>query len=268
MWHLTDEDLERFRTEGFLVVPDLLDAGELEVLASRLPAALGEDASARVLEDDGRSIRAVHGTHRTDEVFARLVALPRLLDAAQAILESPVYVHQFKINAKLAFHGDTWKWHQDYVFWEQQDGIRSPRLVNLAIFLDAVTEFNGPLYLIPGSHAEPGITPRARDDGGDWTASFSADLKYVLSDDDVRTLVDRHGIVAPKGGPGTGLLFHPQLAHASPPNISPHDRRMALITYNSVANPPEAVSEPRPETIASRDVAAVTPLPADTLLPV
>jgi ectoine hydroxylase len=32
--------------------------------------------------------------------------------------------------------------------------------------------------------------------------------------------------------------FHGNLVHASPPNISPHNRRIAILTYNAVSNIP------------------------------
>ena len=61
-------------------------------------------------------------------------------------------MHQFKINGKMAFEGDVWQWHQDYGTWFNDDLMPTSRAMNVAIFLDDVTEFNGPLLFIPGSH--------------------------------------------------------------------------------------------------------------------
>ena len=61
-------------------------------------------------------------------------------------------MHQFKINGKMAFDGDVWQWHQDYGTWQNDDQMPEPRAMNVAIFLDEVNEFNGPLMFIPGSH--------------------------------------------------------------------------------------------------------------------
>src|SRR3546814_9075899 len=68
------------------------------------------------------------------------------------MLGGEVYVHQFKINGKAAFDGDVWQWHQDYGTWAADDDMPAPRAMNLAVYLDEVTEFNGPLLFIPGSH--------------------------------------------------------------------------------------------------------------------
>src|SRR3546814_15732801 len=56
------------------------------------------------------------------------------------------------INGKNAFDGDVWQWHQDYGTWLNDDLMPSPRAMNVAIFLDEVNEYNGPLMFIPGSH--------------------------------------------------------------------------------------------------------------------
>ena len=74
------------------------------------------------------------------------------MEAAQRILQDEVYVHQFKVNAKLAFRGEVWEWHQDYIFWRNEDGMPTDNVVTLALFLDEVNEFNGPLLFVPGSH--------------------------------------------------------------------------------------------------------------------
>ena len=49
-----------------------------------------------------------------------------------------LYMHQFKINAKPAFDGDVWQWHQDYGTWARDDGMPEPRAMNISVFLDEV----------------------------------------------------------------------------------------------------------------------------------
>ena len=76
-------------------------------------------------------------------------------------------MHQFKINGKAAFDGDVWQWHQDYGTWMNDDLMPNARAMNVAIFLDEVNEFNGPLMFIPGSHKQRracrrGTTPAPR----------------------------------------------------------------------------------------------------------
>ena len=58
-------------------------------------------------------------------------------------------MHQFKINAKAAFDGEVWQWHQDYGTWARDDGMPEPRAMNISVFLDEVMPINGPLMLVP-----------------------------------------------------------------------------------------------------------------------
>ena len=73
-----------------------------------------------------------------------------------------VYVHQFKLNAKAAFEGDVWQWHQDYGTWQRDDGMPDARAMNIAVFLDEVMPINGPLMLIPKSHKQGVLRRRPR----------------------------------------------------------------------------------------------------------
>lgn len=53
-------------------------------------------------------------------------------------------MHQYKINAKAAFDGEVWQWHQDYGTWARDDGMPEPRAMNISVFIDEVMPINGP----------------------------------------------------------------------------------------------------------------------------
>lgn len=129
--------------------------------------------------------------------------------------------------------------------------------MNLAVFLDEVNEFNGPLYLIPKSH-KLGVL-----DAGHDLQTTSYPL-WTLDNDKVAELIERGGIVAPKGPSGTGFFFHGTLVHGSPPNMSPWDRLIVYISYNNVENHIRRFQ--RPEYIAHRDFTPLEALPDDCLL--
>ena len=187
------------------------------------------------------------------------------------LLKSDVYVYQSKINAKAAMGGDIWEWHQDFIFWHKEDGLPSPRIINMSIFLDEVTEFNGPLMLVPGSHRSGMVDASARSPlhaestEDSWKMNLTADLKYSLERTVVADCVANKGIVAPKGAAGSLLLFSPNIFHGSSNNMSPFHRNMVIITYNSTENLPESVKAPRPEFLAARDYEALAPLSEDCL---
>jgi len=77
--------------------------------------------------------------------------------------------------------------------------------------------------------------------------------------------VDKYGLVAPKGPAGSALFFHSNVVHASSNNISPYDRTVVIVTFNSVENVPVWREKPRPDFIVSRDVAPIVPVLDDAL---
>lgn len=277
---LIQEQLESYKSEGFLFLQNVFSPLEVAVMKAELPSVFAEDSPRRVIEKDGKLVRSVYGTYTTNEVFWRLTRHPRIVEPIMQILESPVYVYQFKINAKAAFGGDIWDWHQDYIFWRDEDGMPSPRATNALIFLDDVTEFNGPLYLIAGSHREGVVETPPEDlmvnpekngnavyrNSPGWISNLTANLKYSLNRNTVAELAARYGMVAPKGPAGSVLFFHGNLVHGSPKNISPFDRYIVIVTFNSVENIPVSDRIPRPDFLVSRDHAPVTLLPDNALL--
>ncbi|HET7228486.1 MAG TPA: phytanoyl-CoA dioxygenase family protein [Longimicrobium sp.] len=262
--YVTEEQVRQFREDGYLLLPAAFSPEEVAEMNAELPAIFSEDTPARVLEKGTGQVRSVYGSHRTNELFGRVVRDPRLLEPARAILESDVYVHQFKINAKLAFVGEVWEWHQDYIFWQKEDGMPTSRVVNVTLFLDDVTEFNGPLLFIPGSHKagvmDPGKRKGDEGDGPSWQADVAADLSYTLTKEMIAGWVAERGIVAPKGPAGSILLFDANVAHGSGPNMSPIDRKLLLATYNSVLNIPRDGAKERPDFLCARDYTPVQPL--------
>ena len=209
-----------------------------------------------VREKDGRTARTAFAAHTYNDAFAKLGRHPRLIEPAMQLVGGPVYIHQFKINAKAAFDGDVWQWHQDYGTWARDDLMPEPRALNVALFLDPVTEFNGPLMFIPRSHREGTLEA-----GHDLTTT-SYPL-WTLDHDTVRRLADEGGMVAPTGAAGTVLLFHCNLVHASPGNISPWNRTIVYISACHVENHIRRFQ--RPEWIAHRDFAPIDCLPDDCL---
>ncbi len=103
------------------------------------------------------------GLHLRDELFADLVRDPRFVEPAQQITGDPRPLReQVKVNAKEAFTGEQWQWHYDFATHHREDGVPEPLALNMHIFLDEVTEFNGPLIFIPQSHID-GPAPTSLD---------------------------------------------------------------------------------------------------------
>ncbi len=253
---LTGDQLERFHRDGFLILPRLFSRDEVRAVCARLPALYAEDTPANIIEKESGEVRTAMGLHLRDALFAKLVRHPRLVEPAQQILGEELYIQQVKVNEKAAFTGEVWQWHYDFATHRGEDGVAEPRALNLHVFLDDVTEVNGPLYFIPGSHKH-GPAPATLD-----TETTSYPL-WVVDRETVAAWVAETGLVAATGPAGTGLVFGDVLVHASPCNLSPYDRRIFSVILNPVSNAQTKLA--RPDHMHHRDFTPVAPLAADCL---
>jgi len=249
---LDDAQLDRFRRDGILVLPGLFAAAEVDALRAAFEAVCGEDTPANVREKKSGAVRTAMGLHLRHPTFARLVRDRRLVGPARQILGgADLYVQQVKVNVKAAFEGEAWQWHYDFATHHHEDGVPEPLALNLHVFLDDVTEFNGPLHFITGSHRH-GVPPAFLD-----TETTSYDL-WCVERDVVARLTAAGGLMAATGPAGTALVFGDLLVHSSPPNLSPFDRRIFSLILNPVSN--ALTTRQRPEWKHHRDLTPVAPL--------
>ena len=252
---LAAHEINAYKRDGYFVQDQALSQEATDVLLARTLSFQTEHHPGHVLEKDGKTYRAFHGCHLYDDAYNELIRAPQFLEPAQQLLDDHVYIHQLKVNVKQAFSGEMWPWHQDYIYWRNEDNIPTANIVSVMIFLDDIDQFNGPLFFIPGSH-EIGCVdaPKADDAPEGWEGNVSASLTYQIDAPLVTKLVKSGGLFSATGKKGTAVWFHGNLIHASPPNISPHNRRIAILTYNAVSNiaitPPKKL---RPEFLNGCD---------------
>ncbi len=252
---LSDADVAQFHELGYIFLPDRFTAAEAELMRAEAVRIYTLDREEVWREDNGAP-RTAFAAHTYSEAFRRLGAHPRLVEPVMQLLDGQVYMHQFKVNAKAAFDGAVWQWHQDYGTWSRDDEMPEPRAMNIAVFVDEVSAANGPLILIPGSHRE-GVYAAGHDLE---TTSYPL---WTLDRETVTRLAQEGGLVAPTGGPGGMLMFHCNMVHASPPNISPFGRTIVYLSLCEVSNHIRRFK--RPAWIAHRDFAPITPLADDCL---
>ena len=253
---LSDEQLKLFDEQGFVFFPNCFAEEEVELLRIEADAILKTDRQEVWREKSGAP-RTAFAAHTFNESFRLLAHHPRLVEPLRQLFGEEVYVHQYKINAKAAFEGDVWQWHQDYGTWARDDGMPLPRAMNIAVFLDEVMAINGPLMLIPMSHKH-GTLAAGHDK---LTTSYPL---WTLDKETVTRLAADGGIVAPTGKPGSVLMFHGNLVHASPPNITPYPRKIVYLTLCAVSN--HITKFTRPDWIAHRDFTPIKPVDDDALL--
>lgn len=248
---LSSEQLATFDEQGYAFFPACFSEDEVALLRTEANSVLKLDRK-EIWREKGGAPRAAFAAHKFNPVFDLLSRHPRVIEPLVQLFGESVYVHQFKLAAKAAFEGDVWQWHQDYVTWAREDGMPEPRAMNVAVFLDDVLPINGALMLIPKTHKRRGA------DGGHKNKKSVSDYPlWTLDEETVKRLAweaagpNGIGIIAPTGKAGSVLMFHGNLVHASPPNLTPYPRRIVYLTLCAVSN--HITKFARPEWIAQRD---------------
>jgi ectoine hydroxylase len=269
---LTDAQKEQFDREGYLFFPALFTPQEMKNLNDEVPELYSRREAYNVREKGKDAVRTNFAAHMYSEPFAKLARHPRMVEPVEDLFGEKLYMHQFKINGKMAFEGDVWQWHQDYGTWLNDDMMPAERAMNVAIFLDDVNAHNGPLMFIPGSHKK-GVVDAKHDL---TTTSYPL---WTVDNALISQLVDRaggkgrydeagrlveSGIVSPTGPAGSMILFHSCLVHASASNLSPWNRVSVYLSLCAVSN--HIRRHKRPEFIAHRDFTPIETLPDDCLL--
>ena len=252
---LSTEQMRQLDTDGFLILPNVFTDAEIEALRAPMPALFAENCPENPREADGVTVRNLLSLHRRSEAYARLVRHPRLVEPAMQILGEDLYVQQVKINPKTGFAGAGFEWHTDFATHHTRDGSPKPLALNLHVFLDDVTEFNGPMWFVPGSHKRD-IPYQRTIDGQKWEL-------WTVPHAAVTELVTELGMVSAHGPRGTMLIFGDNMLHVSPPNISPYPRWIFSLILNPVSN---AAGNNVPEFAHERDRTPVRSLADDCLL--
>lgn len=256
---LSEEQINAFDEQGFLFFEGFFEEKEMQGFLEDLKD-YDKDQSLKeleqvIIEPYTDEIRSIFGIHELSERFDRLTRDPRLLDMAQQLLGSDVYIHQSRINDKPSFTGTGFNWHSDFETWHSEDGMPGMRCFSMSILLSENNQYNGPLMLIPGSHRwfipTVGKTPQEN-----WKKSLKMQTLGVPGPDKLKQMTDEGSLVAPQGPAGSVILFECNTLHASANNLSPWPRRNLFFVYNSMENKlvqPFCGNRPRPEFVATRE---------------
>ncbi|MBU1427123.1 MAG: phytanoyl-CoA dioxygenase family protein [Gammaproteobacteria bacterium] len=239
---LKEDEARYFEANGFIVFPGFFSDEEVAGFNRALEALQADNAlmgrEEYITEPGSDALRSIFSQHLFHPVFETLSRDRRILDKVEHILGSKAYIHHSRINIKPAYKGKSFPWHSDFETWHAEDGLPKCRNVTAWAMLTDNTQFNGPLYLIPGSHKKyvgcAGETPDKN-----YKESLKQQRYGVPSLQAIQALCEESELVAALGKAGTLVLHDGNVMHGSPDNISPNPRTNAFFVYNSVANRPE-----------------------------
>ena len=229
---LTEPDRARLDRDGFLPLPGILGAGQLQAIRRRLAelsAAEGQQAGAEVHQEDGTDRLA--DLVNKDPVFDVCFTHPTIL-AAMAHVLGDFTLSSLNARAALPGHGQQ-RLHAD---WGVAVTPGNYRVCNSIWLIDDFTQANGPTRVVPGSHR-------------------SAQLpREVMAD----PFGPHPGEVKVLGEAGTVVIFNSHLWHGGTRNVTDRPRR-ALHSYfcrRGLKQQLDQRAHARPETLARLSPAA------------
>ncbi len=223
---LTAEQIDFYKREGYVVVPDLVDAAQLvraRAIIDRLLAGargVADHTDVYDLEPDHAPemprVRRLKAPHKIDPFFRELVSSPAILGVLKALLGPELRLYGSKINMKPPRGGSGVEWHQDWAFYPHTND----DLLAVGVMLDDCTVENGAMLALPGSHMGP-------------VHDHHVDGRFCGAIDADAAGIDVKRAVACTGRAGSVSFHHVRLLHASADNRS--NRPRALLLYEVAA---------------------------------
>lgn len=263
---LADEPLDFYADNGYLVLPDYMPEmvqpllNEIDCLQERL-----RGREECVTEPGSDNVRTIFKPFDYSSLVNDFFRHPKIINVARQLLGSDVYMMQSRVNIKPAFRGRSFAWHSDFETWHVEDGMPRMRAVTAWIMLTENHEYNGPLYVVPGSHKDY-VSCAGRTGVDNYKTSLKEQKLGVPQPYTMQGILADRSIQAVTGRPGTVVFHECNILHGSPDNISADPRTILMCVYNSVENRPVKPFgglAPRPDFLSNRDQRAVYPLPLD-----
>lgn len=228
--------LEAFNEEGFVIVPELLDAATLAALSEKIdevtenhdcwPEGLKSHLfyewqhvknNPRITditpEQCGAAVRQIDNLALFDAKFAELICYRPLLDLMTALFETTEFSFMHLVGRpKVARYGNgIMNFHRD----TPNEALTSGNTITAILCLDEMTEENGPTVLVRGSH-------KVSDEEANrpyWMhaeeSSFNAEAKVTAR--------------CPAGG---AVVFHSKIIHGALHNRSQRSRRTIISVWS------------------------------------
>jgi ectoine hydroxylase len=243
---LDSKQVATYEKDGYVVVPALFDAEEIELLRRAAKEDRELDSHAYGRDDgEGGRVRLSLWNHPGDGIYGMFARCPRIVDATEQLLGGEVYHYHSKMIMKEARVGGGWAWHQDYGYW-YQNGCLLPLMASAVIAVDPATRENGCMQFLSGSHH------MGRIDHVLTGEQAGADLERVEAARDLF----KHTYC--ELTPGDVVFFHSNTLHRSDANRSETPRWSMICCYNAARNNPYKDSHhPRYTPLKKVDDAAI-----------
>ncbi len=245
---LSQNQIDQYHRAGYVIVPELIPAGMLAAATAQLRD--WEEESRSRTENygfdtvNGRARFDLQPGHSAAAPMLRRVANPTdvsqayrdvlwqgpVLEVLKDLIGADIRFHHSKTNTKAPGAATKVDWHQDHAF----SPLSNPDMVTVLIMLNDMTEANGALKIVEGSHKEPKSHYR----GGAFVGT--------ISNEDSADYESRARLIS--GRAGDVCFMHTWAAHGGGNNRTDAARSLLIAEYMAADAAPLAESP-----IASRD---------------
>ncbi len=170
---ISDENITKFRQDGWAPLPGLLDPGLANEILERLVGSenLVKPSSTEkwMTENDYSKVLRMHdGMAWKDAWFKEIALSPRLTSLALKLMgkEEGLFIHDMSFF-KPGTEGEPTPHHQDFCHWP----FDRTGAFTIWIALTDIDEDMGPLYFLPGSHREGPLGRYSHRAGDDMCAA-------------------------------------------------------------------------------------------------
>lgn len=216
-YRLTDDQVRFYADNGYLHLKQIIDPWEiarLDAETSRVieywqrfhpPNATYNTATDPVTGK--KVLRRINNMYTKGDAFSAAWAHPRILGIAESILGPDIVPFQDAMVIKMPEYGVPVPWHRD------PGNARVHPPFDADIYLDAATQENGCLYVVPGSHLWQGF--------------------------DLQEMMNEHGFSLPgavpiEAEPGDVVLHSPNILHSSKGTRGKPIRRIIYYNFFSI----------------------------------
>lgn len=213
---LRPEQRAAYERDGFVVVPGVFPAGELEAIDQEIDRLMTLPGVAAGPKRQGW----IYEIARRSELTGRFAEDPRLLALVADVVQPGLAIHSTKLVTKLPHTQDVCHWHQDEAFYlkPEDPDTHSKARMSVWVPLQDADEQNGCLWVVPGSHRW-GIDDWTWQDGGTCQKRINR-----------HEYADQHAISLPVRA-GAVVLFSAWTWHHSKNNHTDRIRRAFIVSY-------------------------------------
>jgi hypothetical protein len=206
------DHIDRLRTEGYIVIPDIIPKDEMPRIRASVQASTNANATPDALN---KGIGHVGGFMRFDQSMAPYLADPRLIGPIQELLGPQIKVSFTTATINLAGN-PRGTWHADWPFNQERAGHVAAPYPDLPVhvttlwMLSAFSAENGGTLIVPGSHRQQ---------------------NNPTGNNGVNPAAPHPDEVNASGDEGSVLVMDSRLWHSTAPNRTDQSRVSVVVRY-------------------------------------